>query len=299
MNEVKNKGAVCTKRSCVYTKEQRVNAANQSEEFSEIICNLCQKKKWACSRCARKSGGTFAFVSRQLHLKNPYFHSTVKRPSGIRTAKEVTKMKRPVVYRRTSKEKFVSDGLLHVIYGHFPFGALTTLNVELQAGDQPSKLSMDNIKHRLPKNVSECLEEFFSTSVLRYSTENDKPFSLWNNNSENSYTPLHTNKFSTLLVVVGGLGHRKVFIAKNPGDAKQIQDGIGIIWKRGEDDGDSVVWNPQKTKESWYEVMLKNANTNAVVCFTLTVGDALIVPRGLLHGVFAYGTTTMLSVPLA
>jgi len=126
MDKVKKKGGnVCTRRTCRYTEQQRINAANRTEEFSEIVCNICKKKKWACTRCAKKSSGSFAFVNRKLHMENRYAHSTLKRPSGIRTAKAATpsgqtrtlhpsvpRMKPPRIYRST-KQEFVSASLLH------------------------------------------------------------------------------------------------------------------------------------------------------------------------------------------
>lgn len=305
----KKEGDVCTRRSCRYTEEQRTDAANQTEEFSVIVCNICQKKKWACSRCAKKASGSFAFISRDLHRKNRYVHSTLKRPSGIRTSKAATsfdnspvpKMKPPRVFRST-KQEFVSASLLHAIHGYVPLNEFATGTGESQscvAENQPLKLSMNDVKDCLPKVVWDCLDNLFKSGIVHYSREISKPFSLCTNNTENSYAPLRMDTSAKLLVVVGGMGHRKVFVAKNPGDANQIEDGVGVIWKKDEvsvDDG--IVWNPQQTKESWQELMTKNRNANTVVSFTLVAGDALILPSGLLHGVLAYGTSSMLSIPV-
>lgn len=304
----KKEGDVCTRRSCRYTEEQRMNAANQTEEFSEIVCKVCQKKKWACSVCAKKASGSFAFINRDLHRKNRYVHSTLKRPSGIRPSKAATsfghssvpKMKPPRVFRST-KQKFVSATLLHAVNGFVPLNEFATVTGKSQScvtENQPLELSVDEVKDCLPKVVWESLDSLFKSGVVRYSTEINKPFSLCTNGIENSYAPLRMDSSAKLLVVVGGMGHRKVFVAKNPGDVNQIQDGVGVIWKKDQVGVDDLVWNPQQTKESWQELMKENTNSNTVVSFTLVAGDALMLPSGLLHGVLAYGTSSMLSIPV-
>ena len=314
MDNVKTKGGnVCTRRTCRYTEEQRINAANRTEQFSEIVCNVCKKKKWACTRCAKKSSGTFAFVNRKLHMDNRYAHSTLKRPSGIRTAKadtwsgqtrtlhpSVPRMKPPRIYRST-KQEFVSANLLHGIEGYVPLNEFGTANDKSQScvtDNQTTKLSMDDIKARLPKIVWERLNKLFAKGILKYSRESDNPFSLCINTTKTSYSPLRTDSSATLLVVVGGMGYRRVFVARNPGNANRIQDGIGVIWKKDEDSEDNIVWKAQETKRSWQELMQKNTNANTVVSFTLVAGDALLIPSGLLHGVLCYGTSTMLSIPI-
>ena len=314
MDKVKKKGGnVCTRRTCRYTEQQRINAANRTEEFSEIVCNICKKKKWACTRCAKKSSGSFAFVNRKLHMENRYAHSTLKRPSGIRTAKAATpsgqtrtlhpsvpRMKPPRIYRST-KQEFVSASLLHGIERYVPINELATANDESQScetDNQRTKLSMDDVKARLPKIVWERLTKLFDKGILKYSQESDKPFSLCINTTKTSYSPLRTDSLATLLIVVGGMGHRRVFVAKNPGNANRIQDGIGVIWKQDVDSGDDIVWLAEETKESWQDLMQKNTNANTVVSFTLLAGGALLIPSGLLHGVLCYGTSTMLSIPV-
>jgi len=297
-------GHPCTERSCKYTAEQRKNAANHREgssaiAFSEIICTVCKKKKWACSLCAANATGVFAFVNRDRHLRNRYAHSDEKRPSGIRPAtkppkRSVPKMKKPSVYH-SHKKQFIDPSLLHSIHGYLPFDRLAVKNDNDHfSGSQRCPISVDFVRDKFPNVVWEQVSGFIDKGIIDTS---EKTLSLWNNDEENTYTSLRMNSYSTLLIVVSGTGHRRVLVAKNPGDAKFIQDGKGVVWKRGRRSGDSVEWQPE-TSDASNELMQGIVNGNTAVSFTLVVGDALLVPSGYIHGESTYGVSSMLSIPM-
>jgi dTDP-4-dehydrorhamnose 3,5-epimerase-like enzyme len=44
--------------------------------------------------------------------------------------------------------------------------------------------------------------------------------------------------------------------------------------------------------------MPENIKAGAIIRKTLAVGDALLIPKGFLHGVLTYGDTTMLSISI-
>ena len=75
----------CTKRKCNYTPEQRDYVKKQEEDFCQITCPTCKKKKWACRTCVMLGNNTFAFIDLSRHTKTKYAHCPGQpRPSGKR-----------------------------------------------------------------------------------------------------------------------------------------------------------------------------------------------------------------------
>ena len=322
MHMAKKDDSVCTRRKCNYTQEQRYNAIEQKDDFCEIICPTCKKKKWACRLCAQLGNKTFAFVDKSLHMRTVYAHSSEPRPSGKRVptgnnaprksrrfqTSSLPKMKRPREYLG-NKRVFHSTNMIHVVHGFIPtISPMTTIAIQKDdqfpdsyEGDdsKPAKLNADVIKDKLPdvwKGLAN-LEE----GGLRVLRERGGAFHVWKHKNEKEWkdTPIHRDKVTTLLIVVSGWGNKTVFVANSPGKADMIQDGIGNAWKKDKSNpAGSEVWHPTDDSVDWHKLMPENIDAGAIIRKTLAVGDALLIPKGFLHGVLTYGDTTMLSISI-
>lgn len=315
----------CTRRKCNYTQEQKDYTKRQNDDFCEIICPTCYKKKWACRRCAELNNKIFAYVDKELHRKTKYAHSSVPRPSGKRVPTNnnnaaprksrrlqtslLPKMKRPPEYLG-KKRMFHSTDMVHLVHGFIPtISPITTEAIQnndtlfphsYEGGDgKPAKLNANDIRYSLPGDVWRRLVNLKLGGLCVLGDRGS--FHVWKNKDKKQLkdTPIHRDKVTTLLIVVGGWGNKIVFIANSPGEADTIQDGIGNTWKKDKSNTTgSEVWHPTKDSDNWYELMGENIDKEAIIRKTLVVGDALLIPRGFLHGVLSYGDTTMLSISI-
>ena len=314
---------VCTRRQCYYTQEQIDYVIKQEEDFCEITCKICNKKKWACRSCVMLGNNTFAFVNLSRHTKTKYAHSEQPRPSGKRVPRTrnnalprtssrfqtelLPKMKPPREYLGKKRE-FHSTEMVHFVHGFIPTISPWTTN-DIQRNDsfpdsyeggesKPAKFKATEIESKLPE-VWKGLANL-KKGGLRVKAET-KPYHVWKNKSEKEWkdTPIHSDRVTTLLIVVSGWGNKTVFVANSSGKSDMIQDGIGNAWKKDKSNpAGSEVWHPTDDSVDWHTLMPENIKAGAIIRKTLAVGDALLIPKGFLHGVLTYGDTTMLSISI-
>lgn len=219
------------------------------------------------------------------------------------------KMKRPAMYRGTKRRKLTSVNMVQMVNGVFPIipdleskksdNPITRgiRNSYSTGANVPQRFTLRQIEHHVEKGTLDSICKLLNG--IRVSRRDNTPFHLWTNTDGSTIqnTPIHTDRYPTLLSIVGGTGYKKVYLTNNPdNNAKQIQDGIGTVWNKVEESGGNVQWNPQSSERSWYELMKDNVDAGIVLCYTLAKGDALLIPKGCLHGVLTVGVSSMLSI---
>jgi hypothetical protein len=217
------------------------------------------------------------------------------------------KMKRPAMYRGTKRRKLTSVNMVQMVNGVFPIipdleskksdNPITRgiRNSYSTGANVPQRFTLRQIEHHVEKGTLDSICKLLNG--IRVSRRDNTPFHLWTNTDGIQNTPIHTDRYPTLLSIVGGTGYKKVYLTNNPdNNAKQIQDGIGTVWNKVEEGGGNVQWNPKPSETSWYELMKDNVDAGIVLCYTLAKGDALLIPKGCLHGVLTVGVSSMLSI---
>ena len=259
------------------------------------------------------------FIARTLKNKSRDFlnKNLVKSPKRRKSERlnSYPKMKQPSVCRGTKRKKLSSVKMVQMVKGVFPIIpdlqskkfdnsiAKGITNSYTTGAIMPQRFTSTQIKHLVDKGTLHSIDKLFGsdddTRGVRVSRKDNTPYHLWSNTDGSTMqdTPIHADRYPTLLSIVGGTGYKKVYLMNNPdNNARQIHDGIGTVWNKDEEGGGNVQWNPKSSERSWYELMEDNVDAGIVLCYTLTKGDALLIPSGCLHGVLTVGVSVMLSI---
>jgi hypothetical protein len=301
--------SIVSKRNTEFLIQHTIRAdrENNGSTLTKVVAEMLQELQGIGPTQARN------FVARTFKEKSkgrlkPKPVKAQKRRKSKRL-NSCPKMKRPAIYPGTKQRKFTSIDMVQFVNGVFPVmpglesnksDNSTTRKIKdsySTGANVPRRFTLKQIEHRVEKGTLDSICKLLNG--IRVSRRDNTPFHLWTNTDGSTVqnTPIHTDRYPTLLSIVGGTGYKKVYLMNNPdNNAKQIQDGIGTVWNKVKESGGNVQWNPQSSERSWYELMEDNVDAGIVLCYTLAKGDALLIPKGCLHGVLTVGVSSMLSI---
>ena len=292
----------------------RVDGSNNDGALTKVAVKKLQQLQKGIGLTQARN-----FIARTLKNKSRYIlnKNLVKSPKRRKSERlnSYPKMKQPSVCRGTKRKKLSSVKMVQMVKGVFPIIpdlqskkfdnsiAKGITNSYTTGAIMPQRFTSTQIKHLVDKGTLHNIDKLFGsdddTRGVRVSRKDNTPYHLWSNTDGSTMqdTPIHADRYPTLLSIVGGTGYKKVYLMNNPdNNARQIHDGIGTVWNKDEEGGGNVQWNPKSSERSWYELMEDNVDAGIVLCYTLTKGDALLIPSGCLHGVLTVGVSVMLSI---
>lgn len=292
----------------------RVDGSNNDGALTKVAVKKLQQLQKGIGLTQARN-----FIARTLKNKSRYIlnKNLVKSPKRRKSERlnSYPKMKQPSVCRGTKRKKLSSVKMVQMVKGVFPIIpdlqskkfdnsiAKGITNSYTTGAIMPQRFTSTQIKHLVDKGTLHSIDKLFGsdddTRGVRVSRKDNTPYHLWSNTDGSTMqdTPIHADRYPTLLSIVGGTGYKKVYLMNNPdNNARQIHDGIGTVWNKDEEGGGNVQWNPKSSERSWYELMEDNVDAGIVLCYTLTKGDALLIPSGCLHGVLTVGVSVMLSI---
>ena len=292
----------------------RVDGSNNDGALTKVAVKKLQQLQKGIGLTQARN-----FIARTLKNKSRYIlnKNLVKSPKRRKSERlnSYPKMKQPSVCRGTKRKKLSSVKMVQMVKGVFPIIpdlqskkfdnsiAKGITNSYTTGAIMPQRFTSTQIKHLVDKGTLHSIDKLFGsdddTRGVRVSRKDNTPYHLWSNTDGSTMqdTPIHADRYPTLLSIVGGTGYKKVYLMNNPdNNARQIHDGIGTVWNKVEEGGGNVQWNPKSSERSWYELMEDNVDAGIVLCYTLTKGDALLIPSGCLHGVLTVGVSVMLSI---
>ena len=292
----------------------RVDGSNNDGALTNVAVKQLQKLQKGIGLTRARN-----FIARTLKNKSRDFlnQNIVKSPKRRKSERlnSYPKMEQPAVCRGTKRRKLSSVKMVQMIKGVFPIIpdlesrkldnsiAIGIKNSYTTGALMPQRFTSTQIEHLVNKCTLHSIDKLFGsdddTRGVRISRKDNTPYHLWSNTDGSTIqdTPVHADRYPTLLSIIGGTGYKKVYLMNNPDNkASQIHDGIGTVWNKVEESGGNVQWNPKPSETSWYELMEDNEDAGVVLSYTLTKGDALLIPSGCLHGVLTVGVSVMLSI---
>ena len=211
----------------------RVDGSNNDGALTKVAVKKLQQLQKGIGLTQARN-----FIARTLKNKSRYIlnKNLVKSPKRRKSERlnSYPKMKQPSVCRGTKRKKLSSVKMVQMVKGVFPIIpdlqskkfdnsiAKGITNSYTTGAIMPQRFTSTQIKHLVDKGTLHSIDKLFGsdddTRGVRVSRKDNTPYHLWSNTDGSTMqdTPIHADRYPTLLSIVGGTGYKKVYLMNNP-----------------------------------------------------------------------------------